>query len=496
MFSLSYTHLSQRIFSVLLSISLLMPLFASQGVSLAYAQAAGTGYEFRNLPQAAQDALHEAIQSRPSGVLEGGTYFVVGHYESEGIWGIGHLAAAIGSEPPDWDRSIWFITQTKNTTRAAVQGTPLFNTFLIDLPESFSAQINIPGKNEIGTQASNFLFPWDKSQQWRYSYGWHGSTNLTLDFAPVNVSPANMWVLASASGSITLVCSDDYQAAINLSAPGGVMTYRHIDYNSFIAQDTNNKAVTQGQKLSILYNGTEGESYRDTSKPYPWPACTPGSSPSCVHVQFMTYCGSGSGPHVHWTLPAKPFTVDGWEVGVNAVWTKNGQTKGIGSSFTSTNPPAASQERAKNGGFNTYAGASKVPTYWTVAKFAAADGKFTTAKQEGTASVRVIGQSGITKTLTQSLPLSGATGDIFTFSFWAKGAAIPAAGICQAQVFLYNGATLQLTKTIPCKIGTYSVFAKKTLSFTATSTYTKAIIKFTYRKASGAVWFDAVSLSK
>ncbi|MGC1378805.1 MAG: hypothetical protein WA821_21415 [Anaerolineales bacterium] len=153
-------------------------------------------------------------------------------------------------------------------------------------------------------------------------------------------------------------------------------------------------------------------------------------------------------------------------------------------------------ERVKNGGFNVYTDAPKIPTFWVKsATFAATDGKDTIIKKEGTASVKIVGAAGKVKTLTQTLTLSGLAGDKFTFSFWARGASIPAAGLCQGQVLLYSGATLKLTKTVPCSNGTYD-FQKKTLSFNAISAYTKVVIKFTYSKASGTVWFDAVSLIK
>lgn len=154
-------------------------------------------------------------------------------------------------------------------------------------------------------------------------------------------------------------------------------------------------------------------------------------------------------------------------------------------------------ERAKNGGFNTYTGTSKIPTNWVKsATFAATDGKDTKIKKEGTASVKIAGQAGKTKTLSQTLTLSGVTGDNLTLTFWARGSVIPAAGLCKAEVLLYSGNTLKQTKVINCSNGTYSTFQKKTLSFNAAANFTKVIIKFTYSKASGTVWFDGVSLMK
>ena len=151
-------------------------------------------------------------------------------------------------------------------------------------------------------------------------------------------------------------------------------------------------------------------------------------------------------------------------------------------------------ERIKNGGFNSYSGAAKIPTFWTATNFAVTDGKFTTSKKEGLASIKIAGLPGKSKTLTQTIMLSGVAGDALSFSFWAKGAAIPAAGVCQAQVLVYNGSALKLTKTILCRTGTYASFQKKTLSFNTTTAYTKIVIRFTYNKASGTVWFDLASL--
>ncbi len=155
----------------------------------------------------------------------------------------------------------------------------------------------------------------------------------------------------------------------------------------------------------------------------------------------------------------------------------------------------AKAERVKNGGFNTYVGASKIPQYWTAAKFTAADGKDSLIKKEGAASLKMTGAAGVTKTLTQTVKLSGASGSAFTFSLWIKGTSIPAAGTCLAQVSLYNGAALQMTKIIRCANSTYG-FKSQTLSFTTTSAYTKVVIQLIYAKSKGTVWFDGVSLTK
>jgi hypothetical protein len=161
---------------------------------------------------------------------------------------------------------------------------------------------------------------------------------------------------------------------------------------------------------------------------------------------------------------------------------------------TATNTPIP-VEQILNGGFNSYPTGKKIPTNWTAVNFSTSDGKNTTNKQEGTASVKVTG-TGISKTLSQTLLLTGSTGDAFNFSFWVKGNTIPSAGYCRAQILFYNGTVLNpVKKTVNCATGT-SAFTQKSLAFNAPGDYTKIVVKFTYSKASGTAWFDAVSLTR
>ncbi len=153
-------------------------------------------------------------------------------------------------------------------------------------------------------------------------------------------------------------------------------------------------------------------------------------------------------------------------------------------------------QRAKNGGFNQY-GTGKIPTSWKAVNFSATDGKFTTTKKEGTASVKIAGASGKTKTLTQMLTtLSGAAGNAFTFSYWVKGSAVPKlGGLCQAQVLFYVDTAVKGTSIVKCPTGNYN-WKNVKLSFIAPVAYTKVAIKFTYSKASGTIYLDGASLLK
>jgi hypothetical protein len=176
----------------------------------------------------------------------------------------------------------------------------------------------------------------------------------------------------------------------------------------------------------------------------------------------------------------------------------NGNAAAIQFSRTYTTTPPVPVEISTNGGFNTYTGASKIPTSWKASKtFGASDGKSKIHK-DGSYSVMMTGATvntkTLTKTLSQAITLNGSTGDAFTFSFWAKGISIPKTGICRAQILFYNNSTLNPVKpTVDCGNGKYG-FKLKTLPFNAPGAYTRIVIKFIYSKASGTVWFDAVSL--
>jgi uncharacterized repeat protein (TIGR01451 family) len=153
-------------------------------------------------------------------------------------------------------------------------------------------------------------------------------------------------------------------------------------------------------------------------------------------------------------------------------------------------------ELSTNGGFNNYpTSKGKIPTGWTASKFSSSDGKDTTNKQEGTASVKITGASSTTKTLSQTTPANGSNGIDFLFTVWAKAASIPTtSGFAQAQVLFYNGVTLVQTNTITLPTGTYD-FTRQSLNFTGPeAAYDSVKIVLTYSKAKGTLWFDNLSL--
>lgn len=147
-----------------------------------------------------------------------------------------------------------------------------------------------------------------------------------------------------------------------------------------------------------------------------------------------------------------------------------------------------------NGGFNSYAGISNIPAGWKATNyFPLSDGKDIKIKSEGKASVKIKG-TGVAKTLIQELHGIGSAGDLFIFSYYVKGASIPPTKICSGQVFLFNGETLVNAVTLTCPKAATFGFRKLIKKFNALGDYNRVVIRFTYSKSRGTVWFDGASL--
>lgn len=161
--------------------------------------------------------------------------------------------------------------------------------------------------------------------------------------------------------------------------------------------------------------------------------------------------------------------------------------------FNGTTGGVVSQERVLNGGVNTYAGTSKIPTRWAAYQFGVADGKDLNVKYEGTASVKIVGVSGRLKALTQSLLISGSGGESFTFSFRVRGLSIPKTGaICDGMVMLYNSGVMTSRKLLRCPTGSYA-FRYRSVTFTAPGAFDKIVVRFRFN-STGTIWLDGISL--
>jgi hypothetical protein len=159
----------------------------------------------------------------------------------------------------------------------------------------------------------------------------------------------------------------------------------------------------------------------------------------------------------------------------------------------------ADYEIILNGGFEAYKGTSLIPNSWTAVKFSGTDGKDITIRKSGKASVKITGKSNTTKTLAQILSIAGFYNDPFIFSYYAKGASVPAAKKCVGEVIFYNhGTQAGSSIALNCPKGSNGKFGftKVSHSFNAPGDYDKVIVKFTYSKGGGTIWFDLASLLK
>lgn len=155
--------------------------------------------------------------------------------------------------------------------------------------------------------AENYRFPWTAGQAWWLGGGWHSGYGAdALDFGPYTAAdPAtNSAVLAAAGGVLRMACQNDgEQRLLWIEHPNGERTgYLHLDRASVAAaveaRDLVGQVVTQGTLLGTLYRG---EAKIDGSCPANFPNCT-----------FNTICGYGNAPHIHFILPNRTVTVDGY----------------------------------------------------------------------------------------------------------------------------------------------------------------------------------------
>lgn len=154
-------------------------------------------------------------------------------------------------------------------------------------------------------------------------------------------------------------------------------------------------------------------------------------------------------------------------------------------------------EQTINGGFNVYSALTPmIPSKWKAGSFASTDGKSTSVKMEGTASIKISNTFALKKTLTQVRTISGAAGDTFQLKVWTRGQNIPTTpGVARVVVKLFNGAVLIQSNVMAFPTGTYG-FKQNTITFTAIGPYTKLLVRLMYNKSSGKIWFDGLSLLK
>ncbi|HEY3288780.1 MAG TPA: M23 family metallopeptidase, partial [Anaerolineae bacterium] len=158
-------------------------------------------------------------------------------------------------------------------------------------------------------QAVTLKFPWDKTQTWLLTQGWHYGNN--VDFAP-SWATVNKWVLAAHGGVVTRLCLGPLTANLRVTNPDGTITeYAHLDKGS-VPPAILGRSVSQGQMLGKVYN----LAFTSTQDP----------------------CGYSTGPHLHFGLPSQTVVVDGWQANPDNTWTNaTGTVKTVNSWFSSSN---------------------------------------------------------------------------------------------------------------------------------------------------------------
>ena len=207
---------------------------------------------------------------------------------------------------------------------------------LVDYSPLLAAEILGPAVQQADV---GYLFPWSAGQTWWLAGSWHsGYGSDALDFGPYAAEdpPINSAVLAAAGGTLRMACQNDQeQRLLWIDHPNGERTgYLHIDRQSVAgaieSQNLVGQVVPQGTYLGQIYRG---EVKLNGQCPASLPTCT-----------FNTLCGYGSTPHLHFIVPNRTITIDGFNIGAMG-------DGSAGSRFTSTNvrsgilpdtqPPAA-----------------------------------------------------------------------------------------------------------------------------------------------------------
>jgi hypothetical protein len=111
----------------------------------------------------------------------------------------------------------------------------------------------------------------------------------------------------------------------------------------------------------------------------------------------------------------------------------------------------------------------------------------------GTCSVHFDGDS-TNKRLLMRAKKAGSAGDPVTISIWRKGVSVPAAAGAYVKVeIFYTDGTSDIVK-MDLDTGNLAVWEQFTTSFTAAKDYKRFNVDLFYKKASGTLWLDDISL--
>ncbi|MEW5868517.1 MAG: hypothetical protein AB1894_04525 [Chloroflexota bacterium] len=229
-------------------------------------------------------AIRKEIQRNVEALGFGDNYILTAFDESfDGFWAraviVPSYVVEAGWENLSTEEIIELLMKKSedNSWNAYIYNSPEFHSVKKDVTRSF---IDFSFMENYPTSVEEYHFPWTYGHSWWKNGGWHtgywGLPNNAIDFQPKSTS--DVAVLAAANGTLGTVCDrpdDPDQIWLKMTNADGTTGYGHIDKQSF-NRDLFGQAVTRGTSIGNLYN--------------------PGGS-------FSTYCGYGTGTHLHFVFP-------------------------------------------------------------------------------------------------------------------------------------------------------------------------------------------------
>jgi hypothetical protein len=198
----------------------------------------------------------------------------------------------------------------------------------------------------------------------------------------------------------------------------------------------------------------------------------------------------------YWVRQAVVYAVqngsEAWQVR-DAVWYITSRVGSPNEIVQAINFPSrtALKQELQNGSFET---GGRVAPPWIGKKLASADGRVRKGAHTGAYSFRMAGNRS-TKTVKQTLQLSGAAGDAYTLSAWSKARdALPGGGPYELRIkIFYEGGGSKTYKQAFTK-NTHK-WQQRLVTFEADQNYSKLEVSLVYGKQGGTVWFDDVQLT-
>jgi glucose/arabinose dehydrogenase len=147
----------------------------------------------------------------------------------------------------------------------------------------------------------------------------------------------------------------------------------------------------------------------------------------------------------------------------------------------------------KGGSFEQDNDNNGIPDFWNTSGLTAPDSQSNQYAKHGIYSMKIVGQSGVTKTLKKTIMKNGSAGDDFLYVMWSRAQNVPGGIKYRTQVSFYNGTTLVERRIKDYTSGTHD-WEYRWLPITVSGDYTRIEVEIIYSLASGTAWFDSNSL--